>query len=145
MKTLLEAVLLLMLAALAAMGSYLLHPAAPALYAVAEPLREDEVTVAQVQERWNGEVLWLDARPKEEFDKERIPGALLLNEQNFEALLLETLDTLQTNTKPVIIYCSGQRCDASRKVKEKLTQVVALDVCLVLKGGFPAWKAAQTP
>jgi rhodanese-related sulfurtransferase len=99
--------------------------------------------VAQVHERWHGKVLWLDARPREEFEKERIPGAILLNEQQFDELLLESLDTLQTNSKPVIIYCSGQRCEASRKVREKLLQVVSLDDCFILKGGFPAWKASQ--
>jgi rhodanese-related sulfurtransferase len=142
MKTLIRQVFtLVFLAAAAAMATYHWHPRAPALYAIQEPLREDEVDVVEVQKRWAGQVIWLDARPRDQFEVEHIPGALILNEQEFDQQLLEILDTLQTATKPVVIYCGGQKCEASRHVREKLMSVVALDECYVLKGGWPAWKA----
>jgi rhodanese-related sulfurtransferase len=143
MSAIAQALVILLLAGAAAAATYHWHPQRPALYVVQEPLRDDEVTVAQVQERWQGKVLWIDARPREQYDQEHIPGATLLNEQQFDELLVASLDTLQTNTKPVIIYCSGQRCEASRKVREKLLELVAINDCYVLKGGFPAWKEAQ--
>ena len=143
MSAVLQAVVVLLLAGVAAVGTYYLHPAAPALFAVQEPVRDDEVTLGQIQERWQGDVLWIDARPREQYEQEHIAGALLLNEQGFDEQLLGMLEALQTNTKPVIVYCSGQRCDASRKVRAKLLELVAMDNCYVLKGGWAAWKGAQ--
>ena len=128
------------LAALAAFATYQWHPRAPALYAIQEPLKSDEISVAEVQKRWSGQVIWLDARPRDQFVTGHIPGALILNEQEFDQQLLEILDTLQTAAKPVVIYCGGQKCEASRHVREKLMSVVALDECYVLKGGWPAWQ-----
>lgn len=143
MKAFTQALVLLLLAGVAAGGAFYVHPRAPALYAVQEPLRDDEVTVAQILERWQGDVLWLDARPRDQFDQGHVPGAALLNEPQFDELMLAVLDTLQTNTKPVIIYCGGETCEASRKIREKLLQIVSLDECYILKGGWPAWTAAQ--
>ena len=144
MKTLfLQVLILVFLAAAAAMATYQWHPLAPALYAIQEPLREDEVDVAEVQKRWAWQVIWLDARPRDQFEDEHITSAMNLNEQEFDQQLLEILDTLQTATKPVVIYCGGQKCEASRHVREKLMSVVALDECYVLKGGWPAWQALK--
>ena len=144
MKTLfLQVLILVFLAAAAAMATYQWHPLAPALYAIQEPLREDEVDVAEVQKRWAWQVIWLDARPRDQFEDEHIKSAMNLNEQEFDQQLLEILDTLQTATKPVVIYCGGQKCEASRHVREKLMSVVALDECYVLKGGWPAWQALK--
>jgi rhodanese-related sulfurtransferase len=144
MKTLfLQVLVLVFLAAAAAMATYRWHPLAPALYAIQELLREDEVDVAEVQKRWAGQVIWLDARPRDQFEDEHITAAMNLNEQEFDQQLLEILDTLQTATKPVVIYCGGQKCEASRHVREKLMSVVALDECYVLKGGWPAWQAIK--
>ena len=131
------------LAAMLAASTYVLHPSPPAFYAIEEPLKQDEVGLQEIAERWKNEVLWLDARPREQFEQEHIPEAHLLNEQEFDGLLLELLETLQTTTRPVIIYCGGQKCEASRHVREKLLTMVPVENCFVLKGGFPAWKAAH--
>lgn len=140
---LLQAVVLLVLAAVAAYATHHLHPRAPALYAVQMPLQADEVTVAQVRERWGGQVIWLDARPRDQYEKEHIPGARLLNEQEFDEQLLALLDDLSRADRPVVIYCSGQKCEASRHVREKLRTVVQLDDCFILHGGWPAWQQAR--
>jgi rhodanese-related sulfurtransferase len=138
-----QALVLTLLAGVLAAAAFQFHPRAPALYLIQEPTRADEVTLAQIQERWDGKVIWLDARPKDQFEIEHIPEAKLLNEQGFDEQLLTILDTLQTATQPVIIYCGGQKCEASRHVREKLTALVPLDHCYILKGGWPAWKEAQ--
>lgn len=104
---------------------------------------KDEVNLQDIQERWQGKVLWIDARPAEVFEKGHIPGAMLLNEQGFMEQSLALLDVLQTTTLPVIIYCGGEKCEASREVKRRLLEVVPLDECYVLKGGWPAWMAGQ--
>jgi len=112
------------------------------LYLSEAPLRNDEVSVNDIQERWQGKVIWLDARPLEVFQKGHIPEARLLNEQDFNGQLFELLDILQTTDRPVIIYCGGEKCEASRTIRKKLLEMVPLEHCYILKGGWPAWQAA---
>lgn len=135
-----QAVVLLALSAAAGMAAHFWHPLAPAWYLVEGPPREDEVTLAELGE--GKEVLWLDARPREQFAAGRIPGALPLSEQEFDQQLFELLETLQTNTLPVVIYCDGARCEASRKVKERLLDTLPLENVRILKGGWKAWTEA---
>ena len=146
MKTALcQALLLILLASAAGAAAFWLHPGAPALYLTEEPLQPDEVTLNDISRRWNGDVIWLDARPNGQFTAAHIPEARLLNEQHFDEQLLEMLDILQTTTKPIVIYCGGQKCEASRHVREKLLSMVPIEheKCFVLKGGFPAWQAER--
>lgn len=143
MSALLQAVVIVALAAGAAVLTREYHPRAPALYLIEAPVQKDEVNLKQVQERWKGDVIWIDARSQEAFQKEHIPGALLLNEQGFMEQSFALMDVLQTTTKPVIIYCDGEKCDASRTMRTRLLETFPLDNCFVLKGGWPAWKAAQ--
>ena len=121
---------------LATAATHLLHPRAPALYLQETAPREDEVTVARVTGEWQNHsgarVLVVD--PELESP---------LNEQQFERQLVELFERLQTADQPVVIYCSGERCEAARRVRERLLQVVPLERCFILKGGWPAWKAAQ--
>jgi rhodanese-related sulfurtransferase len=142
-QALIQACLIALLAGVLAAGAFQFHPHAPALYLIQEPMLADEIGLKEINERWKGDVLWLDARPRDQFDVAHIPEARLLNEQDFDNQLFEILDTLQTVTKPVIIYCGGQKCEASRHVREKLMKSVPLDRCFVLKGGWPAWLAGQ--
>lgn len=138
-----QASVLLLLASAAAWATHAWHPRVPALYLVQEPLRDDEVSMQAVQERWNGGVLWIDARPQEQFDVGHVPGALLLNEQKFEEQLVVHLEILQTNQKPIVVYCSAAKCDASRHVLERLKQLLPIENAFVLKGGWKAWQAAR--
>lgn len=137
-----QALVLLLLSAVAAWATHQWHPRAPALYLVQEPLRNDEVSMQTIQERWQGDVLWVDARPQDQFDAGHVPGALLLNEQQFDTQLFTYLDTLQTNKKPIVVYCSAAKCDVSRNVLERLKQMFSLENAFVLKGGWKAWQAA---
>jgi len=144
MKTYLaQAILISVLACIGALAVFFLHPQAPSLYLVEEPLRSDEVSIKDIETRWMGKVIWLDARPGDQFKEAHIPDAKLLNEQGFDDQLLEMLDVLQVTTKPIIIYCGGQKCEASRHVREKLLAMVAIENCYILKGGWPAWVASQ--
>ncbi|MBL9129587.1 MAG: rhodanese-like domain-containing protein [Verrucomicrobiaceae bacterium] len=137
-----QALLLVLVSVAAALATHQWHPRAPALHLIEEPLRDDEVSMTAIGERFKNDVLWIDARPQEQFDAEHVPGALLLNEQKFDDQLVQHLDTLQTNQKPVVVYCSGQKCEASRKVMEKLKEMGFVREAFVLKGGWNAWKAA---
>lgn len=141
-RSIAQALLLLLLAVGAAWATHRWHPRAPALYLVEEPLRNDEVSMQAIEERWKGDVLWIDARPQEQYDAGHVPGALLLNEQKFEEQLASYLDILQTNKKPIILYCSAAKCEASREVLEHLKHMLPIENAFILKGGWRAWEEA---
>jgi len=136
MKAFSQALILVILSAAAAWGTYAWHPRAPALHLTQEPLRDDEVSMAVIREKFHEEVLWIDARPADQFAAKHMPGALNVSEQQFDEQLVQHLDTLQTNTKPVVVYCSGQKCEASRKVMEKLKEMGFVKDAFIFKGGW---------
>lgn len=135
-----QAGILLLASVAAGVAAHFWHPLAPAWHQVEEPPREDEVTLAQIADDTG--VLWLDARPQDQFAQGRIPGAKPLSEQAFDQQLFDLLETLQTNTLPVVIYCAGERCEASRKVRQRLLETLPLENVRILKGGWKAWVEA---
>jgi rhodanese-related sulfurtransferase len=144
MKALWQALTLVVLAAVAAFGTQIWHPRAPALYLSLEPLRDDEVSLAVIGEKFHDDVLWIDARPAEQFAVNHLPGALNVSEQQFDDQLVQHLDTLQTNTKPVVVYCSGQKCEASRKVMERLKEMGFVKEAFIFKGGWSVLEKAKS-
>ena len=138
-----NALTILLIAIAAATATNFLHSRPPVWNSNLEPVRDDEVTPADVEKRWHGDVLWVDARLRELYNIEHIPGALLLNEQELDALLTQHIEVLQDNKKPIVIYCDGKACHASRKMREYLAEHMALENIFVLTGGWPAWKAAH--
>lgn len=136
MKTIGQAVVILVLTLAAAAGTQRWHPRAPAWYVDQQPLADDEVTLAQVQEKWNGEVLWIDARPRSDYEAGHVPGALLLNEQEADQLMFDLFEKLQDNQKPIVVYCSGEACQASRKIRQYLKERIAAQDIFVLRGGW---------
>tara|TARA_R100000027_G_scaffold41879_4_gene31238 strand:+ start:769 stop:1176 length:408 start_codon:yes stop_codon:yes gene_type:complete len=90
---------------------------------------------------WN-EVLWVDARSSEEFQKSRIPGAVLLNEENWNS----GLDRFMLEWEPgmkIVVYCNSKECGASSSVAQRLRAELAIQHIYVLEGGWPEWLAHQ--
>lgn len=141
-----QIVLLLLLAAGAGALVYRYHPNRPELYLTHEAAGPGEITVMEAKARAAaGPVIWLDARHQAEFTAGHIPGALLLNQSDWENLLIAAFPALSEAAEgtPVIIYCDGQECAASRAVREKLQQTpLGSRELLILRGGWPAWQAA---
>ncbi len=136
MKVWREVCILLALVAVAATGTHFFHPRAPSWYLEGEPIADDEVTVAQVEAKWKGDVLWIDARSRDPFQKRHVPGALLINEQERDQLLFENIAVLQDNKKPIVVYCDSGACQASRKIREHLKYNMSIDEIYVLHGGW---------
>lgn len=145
-RLLLQSLLLMALAAMAGALVYHFHPERPELYLTHETAAPGEITVAEAKARAAaGPVLWLDARQEKEFQAGHIPGALLLNEYDWENLLIAAFPAITeaADGTPVIIYCDGQQCAASRAVREKLQLTPLGDrELLILRGGWLAWQAA---
>lgn len=95
------------------------------------------VTVAQAR-AWGGNAIWVDARPDVEFEREHVPGAVLLNEDRWNELLPQFLVTWSPE-KRVVVYCSSQSCNASREVARRLRDEAQLKNVFVLQGGWEEW------
>ncbi|MDA0812267.1 MAG: rhodanese-like domain-containing protein [Verrucomicrobia bacterium] len=147
LRVALQMVALLGASAIAGAVAFHIHPRPPELYLLQEAPDAGEVTMAQVLalEKTTG-VLWIDARVRQQYDLEHIPGALLLNPQEFDAMAFDYMDTFQTNAKPIVIYCDAQKCAASKTIMERMEQTgLAMDNEIhVLRGGWNAWKSSQS-
>ncbi len=108
-----------------------------------EVLQEGEIRLADVLA--SGEdVLWLDARGNKDFLAGHIPGAMQLNEDNWDELFMEFLQSGRwTPGKRIVVYCGSSGCHASHSVAEKLRKNAGIPNVWVLKHGWEAWKRHQ--
>jgi rhodanese-related sulfurtransferase len=97
----------------------------------------DEITVEGAR-ALGDRAIWVDARPEDEFEREHVPGALLLNEDRWNELLPRMLETWSPE-KRVVVYCNSKSCGASREVARRLRTQAGLTNVFVLKGGWEAW------
>jgi rhodanese-related sulfurtransferase len=95
------------------------------------------VTVDQAR-GWGDNVIWVDVRPDDEFERDHIPGAILLNEDRWTDLLPQFLGQWSPEKK-VVVYCSAQSCNASREVAKRLRDEAQLRNVFVLDGGWEEW------
>lgn len=95
------------------------------------------VTVAQAR-AWGENVIWVDARPDEEFARDHVSGALSLNEDRWNELLPQFLAAWSPGKK-VVVYCSAESCDLAREVAERLRKEAQISDVFVLEGGWEAW------
>lgn len=126
---------LLTLALIPAALSAWLHPRGPSWRQ--DELKPGEVRIETATE-WP-DVLWVDARSSREFNEGHIPGAILLNEEEWEALFFDFIGVWD-GEQPVVVYCGGGQCLASHRVAERLRTDLATDKIYVLKGGWPEWE-----
>jgi rhodanese-related sulfurtransferase len=116
---------------------------APALVSGIVQLKTSEPdTVPQVDaatlRSWEREVLWVDARPRKLFEQGHIDGAILLNEDEWSTLVAPFLNEWDPD-KPIVVYCDGGGCQASKAVAHRLRTELQLENIHVLKGGWKEW------
>jgi rhodanese-related sulfurtransferase len=90
---------------------------------------------------WRENVLWVDARPIEEYELEHVPGALPLNLENWDQLFPKFLDQWVPGQR-VVVYCSAATCELSHEVAERLRKN-SISPVSVLKGGWEAWRTRK--
>lgn len=112
-------------------------PAAPAPIVEAPPRTPEIEALTLEQWRRDGNVVVIDVREQEEFDEERIPGALLYPKSSFDVGALPRYE----GKKVVLICLAGKR---SLAVGEWL-QDAGRTEALSLQGGMLAWMAAGLP
>ncbi|HEX6852425.1 MAG TPA: rhodanese-like domain-containing protein [Candidatus Polarisedimenticolaceae bacterium] len=90
-----------------------------------------------------GAAVFIDARPKEEYDGGHIPGAVNLpyDEAAFDP---ERLSKFDAQGKPIIVYCGGGTCELSMNLAWAMLQSGQKKL-LVFVGGTPEWEGAGYP
>jgi rhodanese-related sulfurtransferase len=101
-----------------------------------------EIPAAEARQRLDKGALFLDARPRANYEMEHIPGALSLPEEGFEAAFAALEPTLRSRLD-IVVYCAGYGCEASHIVSRKLRERGVHAV--ILNEGWPAWTDAGYP
>lgn len=108
------------------------------VYREPEALAENEVRLETVR-TWRETVLWVDARSRAKFERDHIPDAVLLNEDEWVRLVGPFLDAWDPE-KAIVVYCDGGACEASHQVARRIkTELGVENTIWVLKGGWDAW------
>jgi rhodanese-related sulfurtransferase len=103
-----------------------------------------EVCLATVTGEWGGEVVWVDARPRAEWQRDGLRGSILLTTheaENFQDLVAAALERLAV-AKRVVIYCSDSGCATSHEVAKQLRGFGIGPEYYVLHGGWRSLAAA---
>ena len=135
MRALRQALLILLAALIPAGLTAAFHPRRAAW--AQDKLLPGEVELQTVL-AWGSEVLWVDARSSKDYEAEHVPGAILLNLEDWEQLFPRFVDQWRPEQK-VVVYCSSTACELSHEVAERL-KANGISPVYVLKGGWEAWK-----
>lgn len=141
--TLLEAGALMIIAALLAVVAFFANPSSPGFEE--GRLEAGEVTLQRLPAAMEA-ILWIDARTEAQYEEEHIPGAVLVNEDDWEAGLMRFFEVWDPE-HTVIVYCDAADCHSSRALAARLERELGPDVGTVyhLHGGWVAWRKTQTP
>ncbi len=91
----------------------------------------------------SGNVLFVDARTRDDYDDGHIPGAVSLPIGQFDALIDAFLDQHDIE-KPIVAYCSGRTCEDSHILAQLLMDFGYSDVKVFIDG-YPGWEAEGYP
>ena len=105
---------------------------------------ESDLVSVETARGWGANALWVDARPVEEFERDHIPGAVLLNEDRWSELLPQFLEKQWSPEKKIVVYCSAESCNLAEDVARRLREEAKLpNEIRILKGGWEAWLAQK--
>jgi rhodanese-related sulfurtransferase len=93
---------------------------------------------------WGANVIWIDARPSDEFERDHVPSAVSLNEDRWGEGLSQFLATQWSPEKKIVVYCSAASCNLAEDVARRLREEAKLPNDIrILKGGWEAWQAKK--
>ena len=113
-----------------------------------DSLPEYVVCLSTVRELNADEILWVDARPRKQWEADGVDGSVLLNDQeDWIDLEFGFIGKMNEDFKPiVVVYCNQSGCGSSkyvaRQLREKHGEALGLQV-LVLEGGINALKSEK--
>jgi rhodanese-related sulfurtransferase len=131
-RVLRETALLLLLAALPAttMGVWQLKTHK-------EPALEPGEVRAKEAKEWAIDKVWVDARSRSRFERKKVPGAVLLNSEEWDELVPKFLDAWAPD-KAVIVY-GDREGDAAATIAHRLREELKIGNVWVLQGGYDEW------
>ena len=101
---------------------------------------ESDFVEVQTARDWGANVIWVDARPSDEFERDHVPGAVSLNEDRWGEGLAQFLAKDWVPEKKIVVYCSAASCNLAEDVARRLGQEAKLPNDIrILKGGWEAW------
>ena len=109
---------------------------------VNDQLAIEEITLAK-QIYDSGNVLFVDARSRDNYEAGHIPGAESLPVGQFDELIDAFIDKHPTE-KPIVTYCSGRTCEDSHNLAQLLMDFGYSDVKVFIDG-YPGWEAEGYP
>ena len=106
-------------------------------------LPEHFVCLATVREWPENDILWVDARPRENWEKDGVEGSVLVNDQeDWIDLEMGFMSKIMLEPKPfVVVYCNQSGCGSSKYVANQLREKHAGELgfqVFVLEGGIDA-------
>jgi len=141
-----ESLLLLILTAALAWGAYqFLGSVNKPIECHSSQLRAGQVCLQTVQEKWQGNTVWVDARPRLRWETATVDGSLLLTDdpkENWDELLANSFEKLATADQ-VIVFCAKRGCNSSETVARLIRESGLVEEVYVLFGGWPAIKQSD--
>jgi rhodanese-related sulfurtransferase len=105
---------------------------------------ESDLVDVQTARGWGENVIWVDARPADEFERDHVPGAVSLSEDRWNEQLPQFLATQWSPEKKIVVYCSAASCNLAEDVARRLHEEAKLpNEIKILKGGWEAWLAKK--
>lgn len=86
---------------------------------------------------WATEKVWVDARSRAKFERKKVPGAVLLNSEEWDELVPKFLD-LWGPEKAVIVY-GDHEGDAAATIAHRLREELKIGNVWVMAGGYDEW------
>jgi rhodanese-related sulfurtransferase len=112
------------------------------------PLRPGEVRLEQLRQEGFDDILWVDAREREAWQRDGVVGSIHLSVQSPESLELQIerhLEALATASR-VVVYCNDLHCALSHQLAEALRGMGLIPGRIeVLKGGMVALRQSDLP
>jgi rhodanese-related sulfurtransferase len=101
---------------------------------------ESDMVAVDLARNWGASAIWVDARSDADFERDHVPGAILLNEDRWNELLPQFLQQQWSPEKKIVVYCSSQSCNLAGDVARRLREEAKLpNEIRVLRGGWEEW------
>lgn len=91
----------------------------------------------------SGEVIFVDARSREEYEAGSIPGAVSLGVDEFEEKVSSFLELIPRDTM-LVVFCTGRGCESSLEVAALLRQAGFPHIYLFFEG-WEEWTKSGYP